>query len=444
MEINNQRSTLLQLTFPIFLELLLMTIVGNIDIIMVSKFSDKGVGVLGGMSQILYTQSVIFSFISIGTGILISQYIGAKKREKIFEVIGVSLGLNILISLVLGAAYGFYAKDILLKIKLSEDLIEIGINYFRIVGGICIFQAITVTASAALRSFGHVKIPLLINIVINLINVLINGMFLFGWLGMPILGVTGVGIATIFSRFIGFLLVIVALKKYCNFTISIKKYKKIPWDIFKYILQIGVPSGTEHLCWNLAQIVILSMVNTMGIENITARTYLNLIATFIMMFSISLGQGTAILNARNIGARKIKEAYLQCLNSLKISLISVSVLLVVLMIFQDPILRFFTQDENILKISKKIIWVFLFIETGRTFNIIIINSLHSAGDVKFPMLAGIFCMFGIAVTLSYLLGIKMQMTLMGVWIANGIDEWVRGILMLKRWNSLRWSRKGFI
>ncbi|MBP6062923.1 MAG: MATE family efflux transporter, partial [Fusobacteriaceae bacterium] len=66
MEVEVKQSTLIQLTLPIFLELLLMTVVGNIDIIMVSKFSDKGVGVLGGMSQILYTQSVIFSFISIG------------------------------------------------------------------------------------------------------------------------------------------------------------------------------------------------------------------------------------------------------------------------------------------------------------------------------------------------------------------------------------------
>ena len=444
MEVEVKQSTLIQLTLPIFLELLLMTVVGNIDIIMVSKFSDKGVGVLGGMSQILYTQSVIFSFISIGTGILISQYIGAKKQEKIFEVIGVSLLLNIIISLILGIIYWYFAHDILAKIKLSEELISIGINYFRVVGGICIFQAVTVTASSALRSFGYAKIPLYINVLINLINILMNGMFLFGWMGAPILGVTGVGIATIFSRMIGFIIALSVLKKYCKFSFSLKKYKKFPRDILKYILQIGVPSGAEHLFWNLAQITILSMVNTMGIVNITARTYLNLIAVFIMMFSIALGQGTAILNARSIGAKKLKEAYHECLKSLKLSLILVSVLLILLLIFQNSILEFFTKDKEILKIAKRVIWIFLFVETGRTFNIIIINSLHAAGDVKFPMLAGIFCMFGIAVTLSYILGIKMNMMLIGIWIANGTDEWVRGILMLKRWNSLIWTRKGFV
>ncbi|MBP6323355.1 MAG: polysaccharide biosynthesis C-terminal domain-containing protein, partial [Fusobacteriaceae bacterium] len=218
MEVEVKQSTLIQLTLPIFLELLLMTVVGNIDIIMVSKFSDKGVGVLGGMSQILYTQSVIFSFISIGTGILISQYVGAKKQEKIFEVIGVSLLLNIIISLILGIIYWYFAHDILAKIKLSEELISIGINYFRVVGGICIFQAVTVTASSALRSFGYAKIPLYINVLINLINILMNGMFLFGWMGAPILGVTGVGIATIFSRMIGFIIALSVLKKYCKFS----------------------------------------------------------------------------------------------------------------------------------------------------------------------------------------------------------------------------------
>lgn len=433
-----------KLTIPIFLELLLMTVVGNIDIIMVSKYSDKGVGVLGGMSQILYTQNIIFGFISIGTGILVAQYIGAKKNDKIGSIIAVSLALNLLISLIVGGIYGFFAKEILTKIKLNQELIAIGLNYMRLVGGICIFQGISITISSALRSFGYTKIPLYINILINLLNILGNGMFLFGWLGAPILGVTGVGVSTVIARGIGVIFSLYCLKKYCKFQFLIEYLRPFPKDIFKYILKIGIPSGAEHLCWNLAQIGILTMVNTMGTPTITARTYLNLIASFIMLFSIALGQGTAIITGRNIGARNIKAAYKQCIESLKLSLAAVFILLIVIFIFQDQIMRFFTKDLEVISIAKKVFWVFFIIEIGRTFNIIIINSLHAAGDVKYPMIAAIFSMFGVAVTLSYLFGIKMEMALVGVWLANGVDEWVRGILMLKRWNSMKWKKKRFI
>lgn len=437
-------SSLFQLTIPIFLELFLMTIVGNIDILMVSKYSEKGVGVLGGISQILQTQNIIFTFISIGTGILVAQYIGAKKEDKVSDVIGVSLFLNIIIGIFLGAFYCIFAENILTRIKLNQELIALGLNYLKIVGGICIFQGITVVSSSTLRSFGKVKIPLYINIIINLLNVIGNGMFLFGWLGVPILGITGVGIATVTSRGIGCLLSYFALKKYCDFRISKFIFKKFPLDILKYILQIGVPSGAEHFSWNMAQVVIVSVVNTMGTKVIAAKTYLDVTASFLMMFSIALGHGTAIITGRNIGARKIKEAYLQCIKSVKISLVAVIILLFITYFFRDNILSFFTKDSEVKMIAKGIFWAFFIIETGRVFNIIIINSLHAAGDVKFPMLIGICSMFGVAVTLSYTLGIHFKMGLLGIWLANSADEWIRGIIMLKRWNKLKWINNKFL
>ena len=75
--------SLLSLTIPIFLELLLVNIVGNIDTIMLGKYSDKAVGAVGGISQVLNIQNVIFGFISLGTSILIAQYIGARNTRKI-------------------------------------------------------------------------------------------------------------------------------------------------------------------------------------------------------------------------------------------------------------------------------------------------------------------------------------------------------------------------
>lgn len=442
MEIKNKG--LFTLTIPIFLELLLMTVVGNIDILMVSRYSDTGVGVLGAMSQVMYTQNVIFSFISIGTGILTAQYLGAKNIKKIDEVISVSLLLNLIMGFFLGAMYFVFSTFILTKIKLTPDLVEIGKNYFRIVGGLGVFQALTVTASAALRSYGYTKEPLYINIVINLINVIGNGMFLFGWMGMPILGVTGVGIATVTARLVGMIITLYILGKLCHYRYRWKKIFTVPKDVLRYIARIGVPSGMEHLSWNLAQVIILSMVNTMGTQVITARTYLNLIASFMMMFSIALGHGTAILTGRYIGEKNLEKAHNQCIKSLKMSLVAVTFVSIVVLIFQNPILSYFTKDQEIIEICKKVLWLFLIIEPGRTFNIVIINSLHAAGDVKFPMIVGIIFMFGIAVSLSWLLGVQFGMALVGIWLANSADEWIRGLLMLWRWNSGKWHEKSFV
>jgi len=109
---NVGKKTLISLTIPIFLELLLVTIVGNIDTIMLGYYSDEAVGAIGGITQLLNIQNVIFSFINMATAILTAQFLGAKDYKRVKQVISVSLVLNILLGVVLGGIYLFFCCKI--------------------------------------------------------------------------------------------------------------------------------------------------------------------------------------------------------------------------------------------------------------------------------------------------------------------------------------------
>ncbi|MGL4672119.1 MATE family efflux transporter, partial [Cetobacterium sp.] len=178
---SNGKKSLFSITIPIFLELLLVTVVGNIDTIMLGKFSDKAVGAVGGMSQVLLIQNTILSFICLGTTILMAQFIGAKNDKSTKEVIAVSLIMNLFIGIILGAIYFIGWEWILVKIKLPVQLREMGMGYFKLVGGLCVFQAISLTCGAVLKSYGNTKPMLFVNVGVNLLNILGNGMFVFGW-----------------------------------------------------------------------------------------------------------------------------------------------------------------------------------------------------------------------------------------------------------------------
>lgn len=436
------KKSLLALTIPIFLELLLVTVVGNVDTIMLGRYSDSAVATVGGISQVLGIQNVILSFICLGTSILTAQYLGSQNSKGIREVICVSLIMNLVLGTALGLLYFFGWEWILVQIKLPKHLISLGEGYFKLVGGLCIFQAITLTCGAAMKSFGNTKQMLYVNVGVNLLNILGNGMFIFGWFGSPILGVTGVGLSTVVSRSLGSIVSVIVMMKYCNFRLI--HFKEFSTKILKNILSIGIPTAGEHLSWSIAQLIILSMVNTMGSINITARTYLTLVSSFIMIFSISLGHGTAIQVGQLVGANDKDLAYVQCLKSTKISFIAAGIVSVIVVLAKVQIMKFFTTDISVLNAAYKVfIWMIL-LETGRTFNIVIINSLHAAGDIKFPMFIGIFSMFGIAVPLSWLFGIQMELGLVGIWLGNAADEWLRGIAMLWRWNSKKWTKKSFV
>lgn len=437
-----QKKSLFSITIPIFLELLLVTVVGNIDTIMLGRFSDKAVGSVGGMSQVLLIQNTILSFICLGTTILMAQFIGAKNHRSTKEVIAASLVMNFFIGAILGLIYFVGWEWILIKIKLPLNLRDIGMDYFKLVGGLCIFQAISLTNGAILKSYGNTKPMLFVNVGVNLLNILGNGMFIFGWLGAPILGVTGVGLSTVFSRFIGAIVSLLVMTNYCKF--SIADLNRFTLEKVKKILSIGIPTAGEYLTWSLTQVIILAMVNTMGTIEITARTYLALVSSFIMIFSIALGHGTAIQVGQLVGAGDKDRAYNQCLKSLTLSFIAATIVSTLVYFFRFQIMELFTEDMDVVKATAKVFPWLIFIETGRTFNIVVINALHAAGDIKFPMAMGCFVMLGVAAPLSWLLGIRMEWALVGVWIANGTDEWIRGFAMLWRWRTKKWMTKGFV
>lgn len=441
---SKQNKKFFALALPIFLELTLVNVVGNIDTIMLGRFSDEAVGAVGGITQALNIQNVLFGFISLGTGILVAQYVGAKNYKKMKEVISTSLFLNFIFSFLLALLYILFWRQIFNFMKLPEELVNIGKYYFLLLSSFCAFQALTLTSGAILKSYGKPKLMLFVNVGVNLLNILGNGMFLFGWLGMPILGTLGVGISTVFSRAIGCIFAIYLLKKHCHFQFSKKYFQPFPWKTIQNLLSIGIPTAGENLAWNIGQLLILSMINALGTNYIAARTYLMLITMFIMVFSISLGHATAIQIGQLVGAKKWNQAYLRGFSSLKLSFILAIVTSSTVFLLRVPIMSIFTQNEDILKISYQVFPYFILLESGRVFNIVIINALHASGDILPPMIVGIIFVFLVAVPFSYLFGIKFAWGLVGIWIANAMDEWIRGFAVLYRWKSQKWKTKSFI
>lgn len=441
---NEKELKLFTLAIPLFLELFLGTLLGNVDTLMLSRYSDKGVAALGGMNQVLSFQIIFFGFITVGTGILISQYIGAGNRKNIRKSIEVSYFLTFGVGILMSILYIFGAKGILRAVRFPENLYDVGLKYFLIVGGIAFVQAIFSVNSALLRSHGLLKEMFYINIGANILNVMGNGMFLFGWFGSPILGVTGVAIATAGSRSIATLCTTGLVYNRVGFNFRFIYWKKFPMDILKKLLKIGVPSASEALAWNGAQIIILTFVNEMGVIALATRSYVSILSSFSILFSAAIGQANAILMGRYIGGGDTERAKEECLKNFKTGFIATALVSLTVFACRGLILRIFTDNPEIISLGGTLLMISIILELGRTSNIIVINSLKAAGDVTYPVSIGIFSMFGVAVPVSYILGINLGSGLVGVWIGNACDECLRGYLVYRRWKGERWKEKSFV
>ncbi|QDZ93557.1 MATE family efflux transporter [Bacillus altitudinis] len=435
--------SLFALTWPIFIEISLYMLMGSADTLMLSQYSDNSVAAVGVSNQLLNLLIVMFSFITTGTTIVIAQLLGAGRKQEATQVAYVSLGTNFLISFVISLLMFVLAVPILHMMGLSSELMPDATVFLQIVGLLSFIQALIMTYSAILKSYGFTRDTMYVTIGMNLLNVAGNYLVIFGPFGFPVLGVMGVALSTSFARLIGLTAMILIVRHRIGLRFSFKRMFYIQRTHLKKLLKIGIPSAGEQLSYNGSQMIITLFITFMGTQALAAKVYTQNLMMFIMLFGAAISQGTQILIGRLIGAKEFDAAYRRCMKSLywaiAISLLSSTAL----SLSSTHLLTFFTSNSEIIQTASLLLILTIVLEPGRSFNMVIINSLRAAGDAKFPVYMAMISMWGIGLPIAYLLGIQLEMGLIGVWISFIVDEWVRGIFMYRRWRSRVWTEYRF-
>lgn len=439
----NIKKGLTKLVVPIFIETLLIMMLGAVDTIMLSQYSDESVAAVGVVNQIVMFAFLIFEVINIGTSVLCSQYLGAKLHDKMIQVVGVSLVLNIVVGLAVSCILHFGASYLLNLMGLRPELLQYGIGYMEIVGAFAFFQAISLTISASLRSANKAIYPMLVTVLVNIMNIAGNYILIFGKFGLPALGAEGAAISTSVARGVSMVVLFIILFRKHIPKFPLVLFRPFPWIELKNLLKIGIPSAGENMSYSFSQVVITYFINILGNNALATRTYTVNIVMFVYLFAIAMAQGGAISIGHLVGQNKIRAAYLLGKYVMRLSILVSLILSCLWAVFGHTIFSMLTNNEEIIRLGVTIMTIDILVEIGRAVNIYATNALRSAGDVNFPFYLGVIVQWSVSVGLSYLLGIHWGWGLVGMWIAFLLDENIRAIVFVKRWNSMKWSQKSF-
>lgn len=440
----NIKKGLTKLVVPIFIETLLIMMLGAVDTIMLSQYSDESVAAVGVVNQIVMFAFLIFEVINIGTSVLCSQYLGAKMQKNMVQVVGVALLFNLVIGLLISAILHYGATTLLGWMGLRPELLKYGIGYMQIVGAFAFFQAISFTISASLRSADKAIYPMMVTVLVNIMNIIGNYSLIFGKLGMPALGAEGAAISTSVARGVSMVVLFVILFRKHIPRFPLHYFRPFPWVELKNLLKVGLPSAGENMSYSFSQIVITYFINILGNNALATRTYTVNIVMFVYLFAIAMAQGGAISIGHLVGQKKIRAAYLLGKYVMRLSILVSLVLSCVWAASGHFIFSMLTDNQEIIKMGVTIMMVDIIVEIGRAVNIYATNALRSAGDVNFPFYVGVAVQWTVSVGFSYLFGIYWGWGLVGMWCAFLLDENIRALLFVKRWNSMRWAKKGFI
>lgn len=428
-----------KMSIPIFIELLLQLLVGNVDQIMISRYSQGSVAAIGNGNQIMNIVIIVLNVTSVASTILISQYLGAQNKRKIAETCNVSLLLIAIFSIFATFFIAIGHTAIFTWLKVPQDILQEAGSYLTIVGLFVIVQGIYITFAAILRSFGFMKQVMYVSVVMNIINIAGNALLINGLFGLPQLGIVGAAISTDISKLIGLILIYCLFRKNIDISLSPKLLKPFPKQTLQNLLHIAVPTGGEELSYNLSQICLLKFINLFGTAVIATKVYCSMLANVAYVYSIALSQATQIMVSYLTGAGEFDKVQKRVWKTLTYSMIIAVGVTLILYLNAETIFHIFTTDKQIITLGKKILFIELFLEMGRTVNILMTKCLTAVGDVIFPVVIGIIFMWFVAVLGGYYLGVHMGMGLVGIWIAMAIDECARGILFVIRFQSEKWK-----
>ena len=435
------RRQLFSLTWPIFFEAVLFSVIGSVDTLMLSGYADDAVGAVGVANSIMSLFQVISNIITAGTGILCAQYIGAGRttKEKQPLILGALL-VNGVLGLIFSLLVGLGAPWLLTLMGAEEAQYEYARQYLSIVGSFLFVQMIAVTFSSLIRAHGKTKASMVFSLVMNAVNMGLNYVLIYGKLGLPAMGAAGAAIATVISKCVMCVAAAVYLLRFVLPDLSFKPNWGSMRPAIGQILAIGSPAAGEQISYTLSKLVVMAMVTHLGPVAVNTYSYVNIVVGYVYLFSMAIGQGTSIMVGWEAGRRQVDKAKSICRFSTNASTLIALGALGVLCLLRRQVMDLFTDDTAIITMGAAVILSDFVLEAGRSRNLVLVNALRAAGDVRYPLYIGLFSMWFFSVGVSWVLGIGLGWGLVGIWIGLGLDECFRALLLQLRWEKGRWMQ----
>ncbi|ORI07088.1 MATE family efflux transporter [Campylobacter concisus] len=433
-----------KLVVPIFLDMFLHFITLIINTYMVTKVSVHLVGAMGAGNQVMDLFMTIFNFLGIGCSVVVAQALGAKKNDLASNVIHASITSNTLFGIFSAIVIYVFGYNILNLLNVPKELINDSFSYLHILGFALLFDGIGMVLAAVLRVYNLATAVMLTSVLMNVITILGNAISLFSWFDLPNLGLQGVALSTLVGRLVGIFVLAYMLSQKAKVKIYFKKLLVVPFEILKKILSIGLPSAGENLLWMAQYMVAFGFVASMGEASLSVQTIYFQITLLILLCGASISVANEVIVGHLVGASEFNEAYTRTFRALRLGVFITLVVVLIAYALKYQIMDALNLNENLRAIMLPLFTLSIFLEAGRTFNIVIVNALRASGDAKFPLITGLIFMWGLSLPLGYFLGIYLGWGIIGIWIGFCADEWLRGLANTWRWRSKKWQEKRLV
>lgn len=424
---------------PLFLEQLLVLLVGIADTLVVSFVGEQAVSGVSLVNMFNTIFIYLFNALASGGAVVISQYIGSKDQKNSVKSASQLLMFSTIFSIIITIFILVFNRSLLglLFGNVESEVMDACVTYLRITAYSYVFLAIYNTGAAMCRSMQKTSITMYISIIANIINVVGNliGVFILHQ------GVAGVAYPTLISRIFSAIVIVYIC---CNTKLETYFTKEYTFmfdkNMLSKILNIAIPNGIENGIFQLVKVALSSIVALFGTYQIAANGVAQSIWSLAALIGTTMSNVYITVIGQCMGAKDIPQAkyYFKKLN--KLTLILSIIWNVFIFILTPVIMQFYSLSTQTKELVIQLVLIHnIFNTVAFPFSGPLSNGLRACGDVKFTMIISIASTVLGRLVFSIIFGIYLNLGVIGIAFAMCLDWIIRAIIFYIRYHSNKWT-----
>lgn len=431
------------LAIPVALQSMLQSSFSIVDQIMIGQLgsaSIAGVGLAGKFSSIF---TVVVSAIGAVAGIMISQYMGQKNGKEVRRSFFLNLFMGLCLAMlftVLCVAFpvqimGLYTKDLDTKLAAA--------NYLAIIAGTFLPVAGATMLSTMFRCMEKASLPLYASIVAAIANTVLNYILIFGKVGLPKMGATGVAVATVISQIINLLLMLLMYWK-CKKTGDWKENGKTSAERFRWEQYVGIlfPILVCEFMWSLGENIYAAIYGHMGTDASAAMTLINPVQGLMIGALCGLSQAASVIIGKKLGVGEYEEAYVASKKLIWYGFVGSVVLSVGILIISPYYVQIFQVEEHVKELTRQILVAYALIALFKVENMIVGGGIiRSGGKTKYVLVIDMIGTWGFGVPLGLLAAFVWKFSIPYVYFILSLEECVRFAISLVVLKRKKWMQQ---
>jgi putative MATE family efflux protein len=407
--------------------------------------SDTVLKALGFAAQLVFLLMVAMMGLVVGTVALVARAYGAKQHDRVSHLLAQSTQLTVIVGVSIAIVGNIFAPSLLRLLGASDDVVEQGLEYLRPMLTGAVFYYLTIHYGGVLRGVGNTRLPFLVALLANAVNVALDYAFILGNWGFPAMGVSGAAYATVISYAINVAVMVIVLRRGVVPGLG-APLRPQPLDrpLARELYRIGAPAALDMLILNVAFLSIIGMLGRIDELAVAAHGIGLRIQALAFVPGLGISQATGALVGQALGAGDPHQARQIARASMLLCTVIMTGLGAAIIGSAYPIVAVFDVASNTRLEMLSVQWMFLlgYCMPPVGVHIALVGVLQGAGATNTTLAINFLSTVLIQVPLSYVLGFTLDLGSFGVWLSFPLSFLIKAALDYIAYRRGTWARTG--